>query len=652
VNKVKLKSISKQISSGLTPSRSNPDYWVNGEIFWLKTEQLGEKYIYETNEKITSKAINETSIKLYPKGTLSIAMYGEGRTRGNVSIIHQEMTTNQACCNIVLDPEKACYEYVYYYLKTQYSNLRSLSSGVRKNLNSNDIKEFEITLPNSLKDQQRVAAILSTLDDKIALNNQINSELEQVAKTLYDYWFVQFDFPDANDKPYKSSGGKMQYNEVLKREVPEGWKVGSFADWIKETKTGDWGKEIENGNYTQRVFCVRGADINGINGKGEVKAPERFILKNNASKALLPNDFVIEISGGSPTQSTGRIALVSNKVLERFDAPVICSNFCKAVTLKDEKYAFNFQQEWQRLYNAKIFFGFEGKTSGIKNFLFDSFVSSYQVTIPPKVIAEKFYNFAESIEFKKQTNLLENQQLADLRDWLLPMLMNGQVKVSDSDLSDMVDLSMAAEPQMSYGQAEPLNIPANKKAFAKQVLAGKIVSTFVSDPNFTDIKFQKVQFLAEHLIQADLNLNYYYQAAGPYDNKFMHSIYDDFRKQRWFDYKNRQLIPLEKQEKIEGYFQGYFASAKEYLDWLFDILFPITEADAEIIATLYAVWNNRIIEAHQTTDDELIADFYQWSDRKKQYSKSQVENGLKFLIKNQITPRGFGQVIKRAKNKR
>src|SRR5699024_7060219 len=99
-------------------------------------------------------------------------------------------------------------------------------------------------------------------------------------------------------------------------------------------------------SYTQRVFCVRGADINGINGKGEIKAPERFILKKNTSKVLLPNDFIIEISGGSPIQSTGRIALISNKVLKRFNAPVICSNFCKAISLRDEKYTYNFQQEW------------------------------------------------------------------------------------------------------------------------------------------------------------------------------------------------------------------------------------------------------------------------------------------------------------------
>lgn len=176
---VKLKNISNAIGSGVTPLRSNPLFWDNGTFFWLKTEQLGEHEIYETSEKITQTAIAETSIKIFPINTLSIAMYGEGRTRGNVSILKSEMTTNQACCNIVIDKKKADYNYVYYFLKTQYYNLRSLSSGVRKNLNSNDIKEFEIRLPNELETQQKIAKVLSDLDAKIELNTKINDNLSK-----------------------------------------------------------------------------------------------------------------------------------------------------------------------------------------------------------------------------------------------------------------------------------------------------------------------------------------------------------------------------------------------------------------------------------------------------------------------------------------
>lgn len=326
-------------------------------------------------------------------------------------------------------------KYIYYKIKTLTKHFANVNVGSTvPSLRLDHITDLEITLP-SFPTQQKIASVLSSLDDKIELNNRINAELEAMAKTLYDYWFVQFDFPVVTssgvEKSYKSSGGKMVYNETLKREIPVGWEVTVFNDWIKNTKAGDWGKETIEGNYTERVYCIRGADINGINGKGEVKAPERFILKNNSSKKLMSNDFVVEISGGSPVQSTGRIALITESTLERFDTDIICSNFCKAVSIKNEKYIYNFKQEWQRLYDAGVFFGFEGKTSGIKNFLFDSFMNSYSIVLPKKEIAEKYYEFAQSIDKKIQSNLKQNQELSALRDWLLPMLMNGQVKVGE-----------------------------------------------------------------------------------------------------------------------------------------------------------------------------------------------------------------------------
>ncbi|WP_192889707.1 restriction endonuclease subunit S [Vibrio bathopelagicus] len=277
--------------------------------------------------------------------------------------------------------------------------------------------------------QEKLANVIYSIEDKIELNNCINSELEAIAKTLYDFWFVQFDFPDTDGRPYKSSGGKMVYNESLDREIPVEWNVNFLSDWIKSDKTGDWGKEAQEGNYTLRVDCIRGADINGVNGSGKVAAPNRFILKKNEHKLLSPFDFVIEISGGSPTQSTGRLSGITKEVLERFEHPVICSNFCKSISLKNISYFYNFTYMWQWIYDHEILFGWEGKTSGIKNLLFDSFVTKYSVAMPPENLAQKFYDFVSPLQSKKQNLLKENSELEALRDWLLPMLMNGQVTV-------------------------------------------------------------------------------------------------------------------------------------------------------------------------------------------------------------------------------
>ena len=250
-----------------------------------------------------------------------------------------------------------------------------------------------------------------------------------MAKALYDYWFIQFDFPDANGKPYKSSGGKMAWNEELKREVPKGWKVVKIQEWVELNKSGDWGKEIPEGNYTKKVTCIRGADINGMNGTERCSPPERFILEKNAHKILDSGDLVVEISGGSPTQSTGRLAYITESTLRRFENQLICSNFCKPVTLKKTKLLYNFVYNWNNLYDKGIFFGFEGKTSGIKNLLFEALVSSFYIATPSDEIINHFYEVIDTLQTKKQLSLKENQQLVALRDWLLPMLMNGQVTV-------------------------------------------------------------------------------------------------------------------------------------------------------------------------------------------------------------------------------
>ena len=250
-----------------------------------------------------------------------------------------------------------------------------------------------------------------------------------MAKTLYDYWFIQFDFPDENGKPYKSSGGKMIYDQELKREIPEGWSIKSIHELISAYKGGDWGKELEQGNYTQKVSCIRGADINALNGHRELNTPTRFILDKNKDKILKVNDLIVEISGGSPTQSTGRLTFITDETLDRFEDEIICSNFCRAFSLYDEKYLYYFIYTWNKLYDAGVLFCWEGKTSGIKNLLFDSFVKKYKIVVPDEKTNKVFYDKLNIAHKKRQMKLKENKKLSELRDWLLPMLMNGQVKV-------------------------------------------------------------------------------------------------------------------------------------------------------------------------------------------------------------------------------
>lgn len=290
---------------------------------------------------------------------------------------------------------------------------------------------LEFLIPNfDIGYQKSIADVLSTLDKKITINKKIISELDALGVKIYKFWFEQFNFPDSNGKPYKEGGGMMRWDELLKREIPVEWNSSTLAGLINCDKSGDWGVDVPGGNYTLAVNCIRGTDINGLNGLEECDPPKRFILDKNREKILNHGDLIVEISGGGPTQSTGRISFVTSQLFKRFENPLICSNFCKAISLKDELLLYPFSYYWNELYKQGTFFSFEGKTSGIKNLLFEAATQSCLMPIPDSKTLLKFKKIIDEFETKKQICLKENKHLVTLRDWLLPLLMNGQVTVN------------------------------------------------------------------------------------------------------------------------------------------------------------------------------------------------------------------------------
>ena len=401
-----ISAIAKKVSSGLTPLRSNPEFWLDGTIHWLKTEQLGEKFIYSTTEKISEAALRKTSIKVYPPNTLSIAMYGEGKTRGNVSIIKSEMATNQACCNIELDPNFVDYEYVYYFLKTQYNELRNLSSGVRKNLNSNDIKNFFIRLPIELEDQKKIAAVLSVLDAKIDCNNRINAELEATAKTLYDYWFVQFDFPDASGKPYKSSGGKMVYNVTLKREIPEGWQDKQLCQIANITMgTSPTGNSLNE--FGDGIEFFQGSTDFGW------QFPTVRQYTTQPVRMAKRGDILLSVRAPVGDLNVAHIDCCIGRGLA-------------ALNSKDgfDGFLFYVMQYFKTVFDRR---NSEGTTFGS---ITKDDLHSLPLACPTPDLLRKYNDVVSGHNQMVFTRSIENQQLAQLRDWLLPLLMNGQVTVA------------------------------------------------------------------------------------------------------------------------------------------------------------------------------------------------------------------------------
>ena len=249
-----------------------------------------------------------------------------------------------------------------------------------------------------------------------------------MAKQLYDYWFVQFDFPNEEGKPYKSSGGKMVWNKKIKREIPEGWKEVTLNAFIDKNKAGDWGYDTPK-DGTIKVGCVRGADIIKLND-----VPTRYVTSKHSDRLLEDGDIVIEISGGSPVQATGRVALITNGVIGRNGGTLVCSNFCQSFNMKKREFSEYFYYLWQNLYDNGNMFNFEGKTSGIKNFQTDVFLANHWFEVPKQLI-ETFHTIVAQYHLMIDQNIIENNNLTKQRDELLPLLMNGQASVN-SDLSD------------------------------------------------------------------------------------------------------------------------------------------------------------------------------------------------------------------------
>ena len=344
------------------------------------------------------------------------------RKRNGEKIIHGmnvlRIKTNQD----ILDPIFASYLFRTSLFKRHIDNIRKDAIN-QSSFALSDLKNIELYIP-TVKEQNKIAYTLQLLDSKIALNRQINDNLEAMAKQLYDYWFVQFDFPNEEGKPYKSNGGAMVWNEDLHMSIPCTWNTCLLSDYIGSNNTGDWGFDEPAKKRSIKVGCIRGADIVKLND-----LPIRYIKDNNNSKLLSAWNIVIEVSGGSPTQATGRSAFVTPGVLKRNGGNLTCSNFCHAFTMKNYKASAYFFFMWRMFYDNNNMFNYEGKTSGIKNFMTDTFLANKWLDVPTALL-DLFFERIKVIYEQIDNNIEEINALTKQRDKLLPVLMNGQAVVN------------------------------------------------------------------------------------------------------------------------------------------------------------------------------------------------------------------------------
>lgn len=344
-----------------------------------------------------NESLHEGEAVLLPrKGTLDNIMHVEGKF-WTVDTMYYA-TTNE---NLVLP------YYLYSYLSLL--DLSPLDSGsTLPSMTKSAYGDIKVNLP-PIDTQRQIERVLRSIDKKIELNNRINAELEAMAKTLYDYWFVQFDFPDANGKPYKTSGGKMVYNETLKREIPEGWEVASLIDIAS----------FKNGIACQRYFPKEGEEgvlkvikirefSSGLDESSDVvtaDVPEDLIIQDGDILFSWSATLDVKIWAGG----TGAL----NQHIFKVDS-------------SDYPKSFYYFKVLGYLEHFKMVAELRKTTMG---HITREHLEQSRVPLPPKSLIAKLDLLLKPILEKIVAKNKESQQLSELRDWLLPMLMNGQVNV-------------------------------------------------------------------------------------------------------------------------------------------------------------------------------------------------------------------------------
>ena len=397
----RVSEIIEEISMGPFGSDIKVDNFVESGVPVLnganlpKFKLLEEEFRYVTVDK--AKTYRKAIAK---RGDIVITHRG---TIGQISYIpenskFEEYVISQSQFRVALNKKLVDPAFFVYYFHTNEGQKRLLANKCHVGVPAlaqatTNFRLIEIPLPN-IQSQLKIASVLSALDSKIELNNRINAELEAMAKTLYDYWFVQFDFPDKNGKPYKTSGGKMIWNEELKREIPEGWESIMIENCLlKESSIKKIPKAeiLEKGKFP--VIDQSSHFITGFTNDKEaiIKTDVPRIIFGDHTRILKLINFDFA-RGADGTQ----VMLSNNKRMPQH----LFFNTLLKIDLSNYGYARHYK-----------------------------FLKDICIILPDETVSRSFEATVSPFYKMIRENIFQNQKLTELRDWLLPMLMNGQVKV-------------------------------------------------------------------------------------------------------------------------------------------------------------------------------------------------------------------------------
>ena len=383
----------------------------------VTVEHLGDTNFTHQNLPFVSEADTKRLSKyILIEGDIVFSRVGSIDRNVYVDKNHEGWMFSGRCIRVRADKNKVNPKYLSYYFKQNSFKKMMMNLAVgatMPSLNTKIMNSIELDLLPR-ENQDKIANILSAIDDKIQINNKINQELEVMAKALYDYWFVQFDFPDQNGNPYKSSGGKMVYNPELKREIPEGWGVEKLGE-LAQFKNGINYEKTSSGSEKVKIINVRNISSSTI-FINQTDLDEIF-LENDKSTNFIVNEGMILITrSGIP----GATRLVSE-----LESKTVYSGFIIASEVND---LINKNLIFYYLKNVEEVLKNQSAGTIMKN-ISQSVLTDMTVSLPSQNVLLKFNSIIDNLLEQMKNVQRQNQELTQLRDWVLPMLMNGQVKV-------------------------------------------------------------------------------------------------------------------------------------------------------------------------------------------------------------------------------
>ena len=417
---VEISGVDKKTTAGETPVRlcNFTDVYKN----WAITSPMYDSFMVAS--------ANEREIDKFTLHRGQVAVTKDSETRDDIGIptyiadSFDDVLLGYHCALITPDETQLNGKYLNAFLHTEFIqkffSANASGSGQRYTLSIETLNSIPLYLP-SLTEQERIGSIFSSIDRKIEVNRQINDYLEAMTRQLYDYWFVQFDFPDKNGKPYKSSGGKMVWCNKLKREIPEGWMVLSINDLattcrgvsydasqVSDTKTPKHDILVLRGNNIKNSHIV--LDSNTAYISSSLVSPEQRIHRH---------DIIMTMSSGSK-EHLGKCGMF------QFDSQHTFGAFLTKFTPKKDSHYYVFSFLMSAWYKAKIKSICNG--TGINNLTNENF-NQVLLPVPPNQYICLFNSTVSASFDRIGENEMQTEELSIQRDELLPLLMNGQVSV-------------------------------------------------------------------------------------------------------------------------------------------------------------------------------------------------------------------------------